>query len=656
LEESVLVKGLNHSIPPRKLNYADYCLPFELLFRSIKGTKNLPSSTTDFVRAKLKDVALSSYNDFNKSPSAFSNLTKEESQCLKHLAKKDDLVIQKSDKGNSVVILNKNDYISKVKDLLSDSTKFKVVNIKSGKEIRHIINQEARFQKVLSKLFKDKKITQKEFDKLNPIGSRPGRLYGLSKVHKPLVEGLPKIRPILSAIGTAGYNLAKFLIPLLSDAANGPLSISNNFEFNKQVLEQDPNLIMGSLDVEALFTSIPLDETIDICVNNIFTNKDLVNNLSKIDVKNLLNLATKESLFIFNGVYYYQTDGVAMGSPLGPLLANSFMSHYEQIWLNECPAEFKPKFYRRYVDDIFILCEKAEHLELFKTYFNTKHINIKFTSEIEIEGKLPFLDMQIDRNGSVMTTSIYRKSTFTGVYSHFQSFLPSVYKMGLLSTLLFRYFSICSTYALFHLEVVKFKEIFLRNGYPPWFIDRCIKKFLEKIFTKKKIFQNVPKKEFLIVLPFLGSISSITEKRVRSLFQNMIPWGEIKIVYKTQCRISQLFRFKDAIPKDLMSHLIYYFKCTSCNAEYIGETERHAKVRWCEHLGLSCFTDKPIVGIQTAIRNHIIENKCNSTIDDFKIIGNAENHNLLLIKESLFVKHYKTFLNTKVKNVELSLF
>ena len=125
---------------------------------------------------------------------------------------------------------------------------------------------------------------------------------------------------------------------------------------------------------------------------------------------------------------------------------------------------------------------KKQSTELFKTYFNTKHINIKFTSKIEIEGKLSFLDMQIDRNGSVMTTSIYRKSTFTGVYSHFQSFLPSVYKMGLLSTLLFRYFSICSTYALFHLEVVKFKEIFLRNGYPSWFIDRCIKKFLEKIF------------------------------------------------------------------------------------------------------------------------------------------------------------------------------
>ena len=70
---------------------------------------------------------------------------------------------------------------------------------------------------------------------------------------------------------------------------------------------------MGSLDVDALFTSIPLDETINICVEELFKDKILVNNLSKVDFKELLSLATKESLFIFDGVYYYQTDGVAMG-------------------------------------------------------------------------------------------------------------------------------------------------------------------------------------------------------------------------------------------------------------------------------------------------------------------------------------------------------
>ena len=100
----------------------------------------------------MKNIALTSFNEFNDSSNSFSNLTKDERECLKNLAAKDDLVLQKSDKGNSIVILNKIDYTNRVKDLLSDTTKFKVANIKSGKEIRHIISQEARFHKVLEKL------------------------------------------------------------------------------------------------------------------------------------------------------------------------------------------------------------------------------------------------------------------------------------------------------------------------------------------------------------------------------------------------------------------------------------------------------------------------------------------------------------------------
>ena len=70
--------------------------------------------------------------------------------------------------------------------------------------------------------------------------------------------------------------------------------------------------------------------------------------------QNLLAMTTKESLFMFNGSYYKQVDVVAMGSPLGPTLANAFMCHYEKVWLEECPSEFMPTFYRRYVDDIFV--------------------------------------------------------------------------------------------------------------------------------------------------------------------------------------------------------------------------------------------------------------------------------------------------------------
>ena len=57
----------------------------------------------------------------------------------------------------------------------------------------------------------------------------------------------------------------------------------------------------------------------------------------------------------FNGTYYEQVDGVAMGSPLGPTLANIFLCHWEEIWLEKCPLKFKPLYYKRYMDDTFLL-------------------------------------------------------------------------------------------------------------------------------------------------------------------------------------------------------------------------------------------------------------------------------------------------------------
>ena len=87
---------------------------------------------------------------------------------------------------------------------------------------------------------------------------------------------------------------------------------------------------MGSLDVDSLFTNIPLEETIEICTSNFFENGDTVHGLKKSELKDLLPLATKESYFIFNNILYKQTDRVAMGPPLGLSLANAFLFHHEQ--------------------------------------------------------------------------------------------------------------------------------------------------------------------------------------------------------------------------------------------------------------------------------------------------------------------------------------
>ena len=81
--------------------------------------------------------------------------------------------------------------------------------------------------------------------------------------------------------------------------------------------------------------------------------------------KQLLTLAVKCSCFVFNVIYYKQIDGVVMGFLLGPTVANLFLVYYEHKWLENCPLQFKPKFNRRYVDDIFLMFDKKDHVKKF---------------------------------------------------------------------------------------------------------------------------------------------------------------------------------------------------------------------------------------------------------------------------------------------------
>ena len=86
-----------------------------------------------------------------------------------------------------------------------------------------------------------------------------------------------------------------------------------------------------------------------------------------------------------------------MGSPLGPTMANVYLSFYEMKWLEQFSNEFKPVFYRGYIDDIFVLFESAEHLSKFHAYLNTCHPNMSFSFEQEINGNLSFLDVEVSQ-------------------------------------------------------------------------------------------------------------------------------------------------------------------------------------------------------------------------------------------------------------------
>ena len=133
-----------------------------------------------------------------------------------------------------------------------------------------------------------------------------------------------------------------------------------------------------------------------------------------------------------------QIDGAPMGGSASSSLANIFLSHHEKIWLQECPLSFKPVYYRRYVDDTFLLFKSINDIEPFKNYLNSKHRKIIFTSEIEIEGKLNFLDVSVSRNSSSFSTNTFIKPTDKGLSLKFDSAVSIKYKTNLISCLINR--------------------------------------------------------------------------------------------------------------------------------------------------------------------------------------------------------------------------
>ena len=213
-EKALLSRGLNFSLPPKQLKYVDYLLNFELFFRDICKLEILSNKNLEFLKTKIKDVALSSLRYFNLNVP--QHLSDSEFQALKNLScLKKEVIIQKSGKGNSVVLVNKSDYIRYTEDILKDVSKFEKVSLKKG-ILTFTVNQEEHINKQLRSISKNGSLTEQQYKKIKAVGSNPGILYGLCKVHKTVIDVCPPFRLILSAIGTPTYKLAKYLVPKLA--------------------------------------------------------------------------------------------------------------------------------------------------------------------------------------------------------------------------------------------------------------------------------------------------------------------------------------------------------------------------------------------------------------------------------------------------------
>ena len=225
-------------------------------------------------------------------------------------------------------------------------------------------------------------------------------------------------------------------------------------------------------------------------------------------------------------------------------------------------------------------------------------------------------------------------------------------------TLAYRCSKICSDWTKCHEELNFLKQVFLKNFYPLSFIEICFKMVINKLVIKRPQVTTVEKKTLIPSLPYLGDISLQTRTKLRKSFKNILNCCKLQIVFKSQRKLANVFRFKDRLPFDLVSGVVYKYTCGRCNSFYYGETDRHLKVRSGEHIGISPLTFREVKpSKESAIRDHLLNcNNNDGTFDEFTILAYGHHKYVLEIKESLLIKGDRPVLNKNISSAKLFLF
>ena len=662
-ETELLSMGLKHGYFPSYLNLKEVQAAFEDLFVQVAPHFENRSKLLQF-----KNCLTNCYNDYvgnyfhsKRTNYYFSEEVHKLIKSIQNKMKIHDIIILKADKGQTVVIMYRKNYVEKMNVILNDSSKF----VKVDKE--DTLNNLTRFQSFIYRNFRSI-FSESEYKDIYPTASNIPVMYGLPKIHK---DGAP-LRPILSMFGCYNHAFAQWIGRQLSDLRKSRHVTKDSFSLDFLKNSQLNGCYFVSYDVISLFTNIPLDETINLILTalypkipNVAAKGQLFNGMTKTIFKNSLNHCLKDNVFVFNGIFYKQIDGCAMGSPLAPILADIFMNHLletkisreQHDFLNVTfvgNGDFSTFFLRvfiRYVDDTLAVFENEEDADRFLNYLNSLHPNIKFTCDKEVSDKLPLLDLLLikdsDSNVENISVTVYRKPTHSGVFTHFLSFVPFRYKIGLVKTLFDRAFKICSNWKLLHNELEKIVYMLSLNGYRKNFTYKIISKELDnRVQTgQKPIYEGPEKLKIYFKLPYIGDIS----KKVRECINNSLP-GKLKLIYtNTYSKLGHKFGFKDKQPKILKHDVVYRITC-SCKRKYYGETSRPLKVRFDEHIDINSSSE---------VGRHLASSPgCHITFDDCEIIAHESNMYKRRLIESLFIAENNdgNLLNDNTKSVPLYLF
>ena len=349
----------------------------------------------------------------------------------------------------------------------------------------------------------------------------------------------------------------------------------------------------------------------------------------------LLRISTCNVLMLTHEGYYRQVDGLAMGSPPAPLLANGWLSK------RDTAIRADAKLYSRYMDDVIRSIKSCE-IEQKLNEINKLHPSLKFTIERETNESIPFLDMLIMRENGKLTSTWYNKPTDTGLIMNYHSLAPKKYKRSVVAGLVHRIYRACSTWIHFHNSLIRAKRILEGNQYPPQFYEPILEQTIDKILCKDKEkelvgneqeSQNEAIQKKMIFIQYRGKI---TEDYCRALRKCNAPCDPIMTLRKLKSVLPPL---KAATEKQIRSDIVYKIICPRCKACYIGQTTQYLIDRFKQHLRLS-----------QPVGKHFQECLCRGQVrvEDIEILASTTRSvQYLETLEALWQEELRPTINTK---------
>ena len=478
-EQSILQKGPKFAVSSSKVPLTEYIAVTKRICDEL-GENTTGKDCTEIYQ-KTKEV-LQHFKD-KKGPAR--NITKQEKEAIKTLREDSSQVVLTADKGVAMVVMDKSQYIEKCMALLNDTKTYKPCKDTTKKLHRDVQESLRKLNRKhgSSRLYDWSKT---HYNRLLPTGnSSPApRFYGLPKIHK---ANCP-MHPIVSACGTATYQLAKFLTKILQRYTGITPSFvkdSKSFSDHLKLVKISGEEELVSFDISALFTSIPVPTALDI-INRLFTEhiedpeaKDKYGcsfrcntiGLEKDEVMQLLKLVLENCVFTFQDKFFKQLHGTAMGSPCSPVVANIYMEYFENMALGpELPIPVKD--WKRYVDDVFSIIPKGSWDKMLQ-YLNSIDPHIKFTIEQPNEERgISFLGTFPKPQGKDIAVAVYRKPTHTDRYLDFHSSHPVSAKRAVVRALMDRAENVCSDPDILAREIEHLNKVLHYNNYPQWMIKQ----------------------------------------------------------------------------------------------------------------------------------------------------------------------------------------